>query len=973
MNWPTSQDYNEAIQNAASSFADSALKSGEVVVNAIGLPVPRSGNFADVYQFKDNSGKTWALKCFTRKVAGLQERYAKIDEHIGKANFPFTVGFKYLAEGVRVRGQWFPLLKMEWVEGFTLNEFVRENAAKPQYLNALLQMWAKLCARLRDGNFAHADLQHGNVLLVPGDAQNKLGLKLIDYDGMWVPALAEYHSGEIGHPNFQHPLRLRDRLYNADCDRFPHLVIACALRATVLGGRALWDQFDNGDNLLFKEADLREPENAPVFKALWDMHDKALCVLVGKLALASKEPMRKTPWVDDLLLSEDGEKLTAAEEKKVMDLLGVGPHFTAGAAVAAPAGPASPTIEFSDFATQVDKEDQKSFARRPAPSDKAKRKKEKAQEPKRSLLPYYIGGGVLAIGLIVGLVAMTTGGKPKAAPVDVARGSATDPSSTPPPRLEKKDRAKDVRVVETAPKKDPAESTPETQKPPDVPSKETPKPPDEPITTKPPDAPIKEAPKPPELPADLSLLDLATPRGGVSIQDGFVRLTSQPRTLARVGTKQIYTGDLDITVVARTNHQNIRIAAFAKAEVIFNWELNPSQLRVHRPDASKTGVNVEPLATNTWYTLRFVIAKNNMSVFVDGKRVFEEKGTYDVSGEFPVRVYTQMGSVVDVKSVVVVPATPIKEAPPPVKEGPPPVQWVGAPKRIWRNNFIAKNVVFSDDGAKLLIVAPKSPELIQVHSAADGKLVGAAIRAPGRINTMRAAPGNLVALTTSNDNKLVIFDYKAKQTTFTFDVADRDMACPIAADANVVVVDEPDGSIGVYSLTDGKNVNTFKLTQQPATIKSLACTPDGKTIAVFTQEGFVQFKPANATNFRSIHSWGGAGSRRIALAPDGKLAAYVLGKGAPHAHDLAPTKLRLLSGGNDLVDLVVANDGRHIAAVSVSKGFIIWDIDINKPVFQVPLEGPATALALSPDGQSLAIATEFAASLQLWQFPAAKK
>jgi hypothetical protein len=195
MNWPTSQDYNEAIQNAASSFSDPAVKSGEVVVNAIGLPVPRSGNFADVYQFNGGDGKTWALKCFTRKVAGLQERYAKIDEHIGKANFPFTVGFNYLADGIRVRGQWFPLLKMEWVEGFTLNEFVRDNAGKPQYLHALLQMWGKLCARLRDGNFAHADLQHGNVLLVQGDSQSKLGLKLIDYDGMWVPALAPGHPG----------------------------------------------------------------------------------------------------------------------------------------------------------------------------------------------------------------------------------------------------------------------------------------------------------------------------------------------------------------------------------------------------------------------------------------------------------------------------------------------------------------------------------------------------------------------------------------------------------------------------------------------------------------------------------------------------------------------------------------------------------------------------------------------------------
>ncbi len=479
MNWPTSQDYNEAIQNAASSFSDSALKGGEVAVNAIGLPVPRSGNFADVYQFTGGDGKTWALKCFTRKVAGLQERYTKIDEHIGKAKFPFTVGFQYLAEGILVRGQWFPLLKMEWVEGFTLNEFVRNNAGKPNVLHALMQMWAKLCARLRDGNFAHADLQHGNVLLVTGDAQNKLGLKLIDYDGMWVPSLADYHSGEIGHPNFQHPLRLKDKLYNGDVDRFPHLVIASALRATVLGSRDLWDKFDNGDNLLFKEADLRDPGNSKVFKALWEMHDDVLCVLVGKLALASKDPMRKTPWLDDLLLTEEGERLTDAEEKKVLEMLGVGPHFTASKSTA----PATPVAgAFADFEVIEDEEDKKAAARREQAGKNKKKKPvrdKKANdddEPKRkgkSLLPYYIGGGVAAVAIVVGvIIAMSGGGKGKT-PQEVVQndGKVQQPGGTLPPG--KKESTPTTKIE--PPKKEPTKEVPvEVKKDPPVEIKKDP-------------------------------------------------------------------------------------------------------------------------------------------------------------------------------------------------------------------------------------------------------------------------------------------------------------------------------------------------------------------------------------------------------------------------------------------------------------------------------------------------------------------
>lgn len=429
MSWPTSQDYNEAIQNAATSFADPDLKGGEVVLNAIGLPVPRSGNFADVYEFKTADGKKWALKLFTRKVTGLQQRYAKIDEHLSRAQFPFTVGFKYLAEGIRVRGEWYPLLKMEWVEGFTLNEFVRDNAGKPQYLHALMQMWGKLTALLRDADFAHADLQHGNVLLVPATGGRNVGLRLIDYDGMWVPALAETHSGEVGHPNFQHPLRLKDRLYNADVDRFPHLVIASALRATLIGGKPLWEKYDNGDNLLFKENDLHDPPNAAVFKALWDLHDDVLCTLVGKMALATREPLRKTPWLDDVLFEEGGPKLAMEEEKKVMQHLGVGPHFTRTKETAAAVSPARE--EFSDF--EVVSDNEAPAARRPETKTKKKKKKEEV----KSRLPYYIGGGATALLLLVGVIIAASGGKKEPTPTttEVAK---VQPKEEPPKVIPKK-------------------------------------------------------------------------------------------------------------------------------------------------------------------------------------------------------------------------------------------------------------------------------------------------------------------------------------------------------------------------------------------------------------------------------------------------------------------------------------------------------------------------------------------------------
>ncbi len=45
--WPVSQDYNEAVQSPAANFADADLRSGQAVTNALGIPQPCSGNFAE--------------------------------------------------------------------------------------------------------------------------------------------------------------------------------------------------------------------------------------------------------------------------------------------------------------------------------------------------------------------------------------------------------------------------------------------------------------------------------------------------------------------------------------------------------------------------------------------------------------------------------------------------------------------------------------------------------------------------------------------------------------------------------------------------------------------------------------------------------------------------------------------------------------------------------------------------------------
>src|SRR5689334_16144977 len=103
MSWPLSQDYNEAVQNPAHCFTDPDLRHGAAVANELGLPVPCSGNFADVYCLV-SGGRKWAVKCFTRQIPGLRERYAEVSKHLRRVHLPFTVDFQFLEQGIRVRG-----------------------------------------------------------------------------------------------------------------------------------------------------------------------------------------------------------------------------------------------------------------------------------------------------------------------------------------------------------------------------------------------------------------------------------------------------------------------------------------------------------------------------------------------------------------------------------------------------------------------------------------------------------------------------------------------------------------------------------------------------------------------------------------------------------------------------------------------------------------------------------------------------
>jgi hypothetical protein len=262
--YPTPSDYQEAVQMPGAAFRDPTLQEATPRTNVLGLPQPITGAFAAVFPVTTAGDRRVAVKCFLKEVPEQRARYEAVAQHLASVDLDALVGFDYQPEGIRVDGADYPLLKMEWVDGTVLNRFVEAHLDAPDVLDALAAAWADLMADLEARDLAHADLQHGNVLVRETDGG--LRLSLVDYDTMYVPALEGWRSAEVGHRNYQHPDRT-DTDFGPYLDRFPGLVVYTALRACAVRP-GLWDRYDTGENLLFQDADFYDPGQSALFDAL---------------------------------------------------------------------------------------------------------------------------------------------------------------------------------------------------------------------------------------------------------------------------------------------------------------------------------------------------------------------------------------------------------------------------------------------------------------------------------------------------------------------------------------------------------------------------------------------------------------------------------------------------------------------------------------------------------------------------------
>ena len=285
MQYPLISEYVEAIRSAEDNFDQ--LSDLRPVLDSNGNPVMSSGNFAVVFKMQNvNTKQLFAVKCFTREQAKREEHYRKIADELEFTSSPYLLHFSYLEDELFVdttQGNIsnFLIVVMDWAEGVTLDNYLKAHLHDSYALQLLAYRFCRMGAWLLSQPFAHGDLKPDNILVKKDGS-----LVLVDYDGMFVPALQGENASELGSLDFRHPLRT-EAAFNEHIDDFAIASIALSLKAIALQP-ALYNQFATADRLLLSASDYRDIGKSAALQAILALSsDAELAKLFSAFLLAS--------------------------------------------------------------------------------------------------------------------------------------------------------------------------------------------------------------------------------------------------------------------------------------------------------------------------------------------------------------------------------------------------------------------------------------------------------------------------------------------------------------------------------------------------------------------------------------------------------------------------------------------------------------------------------------------------------------
>ena len=268
-----------------------------------------AGGFCLVFPMIENGGskkigyRVWYIDNLNHQLLQIAK---EVGRELPKIKLPYFVGYEYLDEAINVEGDHIPGVKMEWVEGETLDAYIKNHRSSSD-LGRLADAFLTMCRDLTSAGISHGDLSNSNILVIRNGE-----IRLVDYDSLYLPTMNNrYNQTTTGQPAFQHPKRVSGLPMTEKDDCFSQLVIYLSLIA-IASNTSLIDNIDDQE-LLFNNLELRSVNdfrNSRAYRAISSINDPKVRACLSALETSIAGPLSAVPSLVQVLdgLSGEGPK-----------------------------------------------------------------------------------------------------------------------------------------------------------------------------------------------------------------------------------------------------------------------------------------------------------------------------------------------------------------------------------------------------------------------------------------------------------------------------------------------------------------------------------------------------------------------------------------------------------------------------------------------------------------------------------------
>ena len=277
MKLPTAEEYLQIISEKAPG-ALATLHQYRFLTEKDGKSLLYEKSRRNIIFKAEYNSKLFAIRFFLNDDHELFRRYHELQNYLASGEVPWKVPFEFLDE------EYYPVLKMDWVDGETFTDYLNSIIAEPALITQLQSKLLLLSNELEQKGMAHGNLNMKHIRIQK--RQQEPVLKLIDYDSMYFPSLEGKDSLTAGTSSFQHPMRLASD-FSQTIDRFSIWVFVTALEAfktdPSLWIKATEHGYDQSKQVLFNYRDLAIPQQSRAFQIIRSYNNEALDFYADKL------------------------------------------------------------------------------------------------------------------------------------------------------------------------------------------------------------------------------------------------------------------------------------------------------------------------------------------------------------------------------------------------------------------------------------------------------------------------------------------------------------------------------------------------------------------------------------------------------------------------------------------------------------------------------------------------------------------